>query len=263
MSHIALGAFDSYLHVMLWDKKAKQHMYDQIGFGNHIAPDGRLADADSFALSLKSLGLKKGTRVFMSLKTSECILRFASFPPLTSKELAGALRYNAANLFPLSLENYIVDYTCSLSVTGNTRVLLAAIPKDLVEGYIDIFTDLGLRIERVTIFQDAVAASLHKTGKPDSLLITEMGGKINIAILENGMVWEAADIRSADEDYVSATRPFLRTTRGETIRGVYIACNGDARFSTLIDYLEEQSIPVYICEDRDLWEMSLEGVFYG
>lgn len=120
---------------------------------------------------------------------------FTSFnlPLMTQKEIPDAIKYEAKNYIPLSLSDIVLDWTVikedKNNKIGNTlKVLVIAIPNNIVNQYQEIATMAGLELQTLEAEAFSLVKSLtKKDGKIVS--IVDIGSRTTICnIVENGIL---------------------------------------------------------------------------
>ncbi|MDR3238720.1 MAG: hypothetical protein LBT44_01350 [Clostridiales bacterium] len=89
------------------------------------------------------------------LSTEKTILRFASLPFLSPKELTQAVSFLYEDYFPIPKEQYCFSYRRLEPYTNKTNLLLAAIPLALAEDYASAFQRVGIRLLSIDILESA------------------------------------------------------------------------------------------------------------
>lgn len=149
--------------------------------------------------------------VISALPTFEVFSSMISIPAVEKKEFVNAIRLEAKKVVPRPLDEMILDWKEigaaaasqeSVSdenedqaigkITGSKqlqqkKVLITAAPKDLVDGYLRIFRDAGLKL--VGLETEAIALSRSLIGRdPSVVMIADMGAKTtNLSVVEEGI----------------------------------------------------------------------------
>lgn len=120
---------------------------------------------------------------------------FTSFnlPLMTQKEIPEAIKYEAKNYIPLSLSDIVLDWTIikenKSNKTENTlKVLVIAIPNNIVNQYQEIATMTGLELQTLEAEAFSLVKSLtKKDGKIVS--IVDIGSRTTTCnVVENGVL---------------------------------------------------------------------------
>lgn len=150
--------------------------------------------------------------VVSALPTFAVFSSLISVPTVSDKELPAVIRLEAKKVVPRPIEEMILDWkevgktevaTPSSSpenveeaelgtITGSKdrsqkKILITAAPKELVDSYVNIFKQVGLRL--ASLETEALALSRALIGKdPSVVMVVDMGGKTtNLSIVEEGI----------------------------------------------------------------------------
>lgn len=120
---------------------------------------------------------------------------FTSFnlPSMTQKEIPEAIQYEAKNYIPLSLSDITLDWIIIKENTDNKtksalKVLVTAIPNNIVNQYQEIATMAGLKLQTLEAEAFSLAKSLTKR---DGKIVTiiDIGSRTTTCnIVENGVL---------------------------------------------------------------------------
>ncbi len=171
-------------------------------FGSAEIPQGIIVDSkveDEFALAKiikKALNNVKGKKirdkhVIVSLPEEKSFIDVFKVPRLERKEeLAEAVKFEAANNIPMGIDDVYFDFE-KISSHGAKKkyqeVLIAAIPRVIVDSYLSALAKAGLRVKAMEIECLGVVRSLIKGGvskKP--LLLIDFGGTRTSFMLFSG-----------------------------------------------------------------------------
>lgn len=141
--------------------------------------------------------LKK--RVVFSLESSSMIKREILLPYAKEKDFRKMLLYKIYEDFPINLDEYIVQYRKIEDIYEDgikkARVLTAALPKEIVEVYLTLASQLNLVPLCLESHGSALLKLLHKNVKLNdqpidnkSVLIIDLGDKsIHVNIFDHGI----------------------------------------------------------------------------
>lgn len=155
-----------------------------------------LSDTAAAADLLKKMMVKARTvskRAVSALPVSSVFTSILSVPTTNEKELKDTVANQAKKLIPLPLEEVALDTKIidkterSETAKANTRVLVTAAPKTLVQKYVEIFKTAGL--ELASLETEAFAEIRSLIGKDRStILIVDIGAlRTNVIIVESGV----------------------------------------------------------------------------
>jgi type IV pilus assembly protein PilM len=158
-----------------------------------IMRDGEVTDVDALAEALKTFfhDHKLGKRVRLGVANQRIVVRTLDLPRLDDpKELDAAVRFQAQEHIPMTLDLAVLDYqTLGVVQTDEgerTRVILVAARRDMVERLLSAVRRAGLRPEGIDLSAFAMIRALV-TGvqaEATSVLYVNVGGLTNLAIAE-------------------------------------------------------------------------------
>lgn len=122
-----------------------------------IIEEGFIRDADRFNTAITQLiasGNFQTTEIVVAVNNENVLMRYASFPKIDSDKLRNMVLLQAQEFIPIPIQEMEVDYI----VAGETRddedvpqinVMLIAARRQMLEGYINIFTASKLQIQDI------------------------------------------------------------------------------------------------------------------
>lgn len=117
--------------------------------------------------------------VVASLPEEKAFLQVIQMPIMEEEELAGAVKYEVENYIPLPIEDVYLDFQMVPPVydgLDHLDVLIAALPKEIVDSYVEVLKEVGLRPLALEIESQAIARALVKNQmSPIPLLIIDLG----------------------------------------------------------------------------------------
>lgn len=110
------------------------------------------------AHSIRSQGIRS-SYVVISFPESQCFLRIVPLPRLSAAEISEAIKWEIEANIPLPIADVYYDWQRSADpeMRDHLDVLVAAVPRDLVDSYLRLFSDVGLKTLSCEI--DALALS--------------------------------------------------------------------------------------------------------
>lgn len=171
----------------------------------------RRSEAVSILTSLLAQTKAKSRLVVSALPTFAVFSSLISIPPVGNKELANAIRLEAKKVVPRPIDEMVLDWKeiepakpapeeSSNSMQGieglgtiqtkkeqQRKILITAAPKALVEEYLAIYKEAGLKL--VSLETESFALSRSLIGKdPSVLMVVDMGARTtNLSIIEEGI----------------------------------------------------------------------------
>jgi len=155
--------------------------------------DGEVTDVDALAGALKAFfaANKLGKHVRLGVANQRIVVRTLDLPVLAdAKELDAAVRFQAQEHIPMTLDLAVLDYeTLGLVQTNEgerTRVILVAARRDMVERLLAAVRQAGLRPEGIDLSAFAMIRALDPGAQAEasSVLYVNVGGLTNLAIAE-------------------------------------------------------------------------------
>ncbi len=159
-----------------------------------LVRDGVVVDPGGLARELKELFAEHrfAKRVRVGLATQRTILRVVDLPPLEERDIAAALRMQAAEQIPMPLDRAVMDFqTVGLVDTPagqRLRVIVVVTEREGVERVLDALRRAGLRPVGIDVSIFALIRALRDhedAGRP--VLYAQLGDLANIAIAEAGV----------------------------------------------------------------------------
>ena len=144
--------------------------------------------------------------VIASLPQSQVFVRTIKVPQMNKKDLDSFIKYESAQYIPLPLEEITLGYdvmNLNLKEKDKISVLLVAAKRTIVQKYIDIVKNAGLKVRALEPVSLAMVRSLGEGGGAHSAeLIVEIGSKQTLIVLAyKGFVILTRDIPLGEETF--------------------------------------------------------------
>lgn len=143
--------------------------------------------------ALKSVKGKKikDNKVVVSLPEKKAFLVVIKMPKMSKEELKTAVYFEAENYIPFKIEDVYLDFEIIPSESGysgeNTNVLVAAIPKKIVDSYVSCAKKAGLCSAALEIESQAISRAVIKNNiSPSPVLIVDFGKSRTSFIIYSG-----------------------------------------------------------------------------
>lgn len=155
----------------------------------HTFEDGSIADEDLLVEALQRMADKNGfagSQVATALGGRVLFIREVVFPRMSDKELREAIRWDLEKYVPFSAEQLYFDFW----VVGpgatevEARVLLVAVPKDVVDSLIRVVSRAGLKLVAIDIEPLAVQRTLPAIA--DCMLIDSGASVSQVTLFQKG-----------------------------------------------------------------------------
>ena len=159
-----------------------------------IVKKGEIKNVEKLAGAIKELVAKTqgiSTRyVVASLPEEKSFVRIIQMPKMTVKEIKSAVRFEAENYIPFSIDKVYFDSQIiyPLTVSKNqTDVLIAAFPKKIVDSYVKAIHKAGLiPVSLETESQATIRALIPKQRTKDPVFLIDLGSAGTSFILCSG-----------------------------------------------------------------------------
>lgn len=197
----AFGLDISDLSLKIAKLKKKGKFFQLASFGKFpIKPDiidkGEIKDPEALTGFLKNAlmnvqGEKLKTKyIVASLPEEKAFLEVIKMPIMDEEELASAVRYEAENYIPWPTEEVYLDFQIVEPLYNHLDhldVLIAALPKKIVDPYIEVFKKTGLKPVVLEIESQATARALVKDqASAYPILIIDFGATKTSFIIFSG-----------------------------------------------------------------------------
>lgn len=178
-----------------------------------ISSDAQI-DKDALAITIKKLlrdGSVKSHVVNIALPEANVFTRIIQVPPLSERELASAIKWEAEQYIPLPLEEVMMDFSIvgeSKDDQGNSKldVLLVAAPKGVISRYSQVMDlcDLEVAAMETEIISASRALLPPVMDKPLNVMVINLGAQTtDFSILKAGVI---AFTRSIPTGGIAMTR---------------------------------------------------------
>ena len=127
--------------------------------------DGAIEDEDQLADTLQKMAARNGfagARVAAALGGRNLFIREVNFPRMTEKEMREAIRWDLEKYVPFSPDNLYFDFWIvgSGATEVEVRVLLVAVPKEVVDSVVRLVKKAGLKLVAIDIEPLAIQRTL-------------------------------------------------------------------------------------------------------
>ena len=130
----------------------------EITLSGKVLEGSRISDSQTLAEELENLfdvvG-QKNKQVVTAVPGPNVVIRQLFFPSMSKKELDSAVEWEAQDILPYDLEEVEMDYMESGKVETDegekTRVVLAAVPKDILRDFYEVFSQAGLKLNAIEV----------------------------------------------------------------------------------------------------------------
>lgn len=150
---IDIGALNTVIVVGTWNGKTVQIKKSvKVPTPPECVRDGHITQPDKMVAYIRQVfkdhHIEKG-KVIFSTENIEVIQREIVLPKVSDKELASMIPFEVESHFPIKTEDYCLEHQILEEFTEDgikkIRVLVAAMPRDIVENYLFLSEELGLK----------------------------------------------------------------------------------------------------------------------
>lgn len=142
------------------------------------------------------LAKAEGNSCNVSIVESQAVTRLVQMPNLTDKELSSAINWEADKYIPLPLKEVnlqykvVTRYPVGDDKGGKMDVLLVAAPKRVVEKYLQVVKDAGLKMAAIETESAALARALSR-GVEAGLVLVSFGSVSTevVAVREGNVIF--------------------------------------------------------------------------
>lgn len=163
--------------------------------------------------------------VVLSLPEEKSFSQVIQMPRMTSEELVSAVPFEAENYIPIPIEKVYLDFEkmpAADKVQGHTSVLINAVPKLIVDAYVECFKEAGLVPYALEVESQAITRALVKRGSVNPpLIIIDFGvANTDLIIFLNGGIRFTCSIPISSSQLTQAIADTFKVsvTRAEKIK---------------------------------------------
>lgn len=140
-------------------------------------------------------------RTALCINSLKKIVRTRDLPLTHLKELEGIVRYEAEQFLPYGIDQFYIDFRVigpgTLIIENNekekqsiegVKVMIAALPKEIMDPYMQLLDSTGLKLVSVTLHTDSMYSLVkqHLSAQQSSSVICDIGsGSVNTVLFEN------------------------------------------------------------------------------
>jgi len=171
--------------------------YGNIGLPGGCISEGIIYDPETMVKYVKRLcdnpkyGKITGKRVSAAIPEAYIFTRVLELPLMGNKELEEAVKYDAEQYIPISLNDLYLDYqVLGNALSGKKEVLdvcMVATPKTIVDSYLKVFDSLNWEVDTIETNLSSIArAVIPQKEKEEIIVILDIGGqRTNLAVFDH------------------------------------------------------------------------------
>lgn len=156
-------------------------------------------------------------KVVFSLPDFATFFTTFELPPMSKKEIANAIGFEARKYIPLPLSELVLDWQLmnKESLKENNKVLVMAVPKVIVEQYKTIAEQAGLELTALEAEAMALKRAVIKENDPPTCLLEVGFQSTNINIVDEGFMKMSFSFDMAGKDLTYSLSQTLNIPAGE------------------------------------------------
>ena len=157
--------------------------------------DGIIRDSDRIAGAIKSelqgAGISNKNVIFV-LNSTKIVNREVTIPAVPEKKVEGIIRANAADYFPVNVEDYIVSNSVLETITAEDgtkqmRVMAVAAPTNMVSSYYDLASKCGLKVVALDYIGNSMLQLIKtQTTATSTTMVIQLGGDSTVLNIVQG-----------------------------------------------------------------------------
>ena len=203
-------------------KPAKVVGYGTITFDKKAIQDGVVIDPEIIAKATQELfkrhliGDITSRRVAITIPAYRTFTRSIQLPPLKPKELENAVTLEAEQYIPLSLEELYLDYQQIGRVKDQLEVLAVAVPKKIVDSYLELASILGLEVVLIETTMGASARLFAQDSQSDvPTVIIDFGSLSSDVSIYDKNILTASTVPGGGQVFTNSIQDKLKVTHEE------------------------------------------------
>ncbi len=230
--------------------------------------DNSLMDTTSIVETIKSLVKSldiKAKDAVCSISGNSVIIRKISLPAMTPDELEDQIAWEAEQYIPFDINDVNLDFEIldtDLSASGKMTVLLVASKKEIINEYVAVFNEAGMKLVVVDVDSFAIQNAYELNYIPDPgdvVALVNIGASImNLNVVKDGISLFTRDVQMGGNLYTEEIlRQFsLSSQEAERIK-VTLDFHDKERLKETITRINE-TVAIEINRSLDFYNSSAE-----
>lgn len=147
-----------YVRLAKKTKDIEKHFFLPLEPG--VMEENQIRDRDALYTQLKTAVSNerlKGTEVFLSVPPSQMVIRKLSVPTTNSKQLEQFIQLEVETGLHLPFEHPVYDSVVTSMGDEQTEILIFATPREVIQTYVDVVEEAGLKVAGVEISGTALS----------------------------------------------------------------------------------------------------------
>lgn len=167
---------------------------------------------------LKEMKIKRGN-LYLTISSNKTIVRNREFPAVKLKELDEIVRYETEQFLPYDADSFFIDYKVLSRVQTDesdlVKVMIAAIPKEIVNDYLEVFKRMKFHLSRVNISTNSICElfSGSGVGKEENVMVVDVGHRfLRLNLFQDCSYYAHIVSEVGVQDVVNGYSRFMKTT---------------------------------------------------
>jgi type IV pilus assembly protein PilM len=255
--------------VKLVQLKEQKGVYSLVNIGIVPLPseaivDNTLMDTSSIVEGIKSLvkGLAiRATDAACSISGNSVIIRKIGFPSMTSEELEDQIQWEAEQYIPFDINDVNIDFQIispDEHDPSRMNVLLVASKKDIINDYVAVFGEAGLRLTVVDVDSFAVQNCFdtnYEVDPEEIIALVNIGASImNLNIVKGGTSLFTRDVQMGGNLYTEEIQKRLSIS-GEEAEKIKVSGQHRERLADIVGRIND-TISMEIHRSLDFYNSS-------
>jgi len=204
-------------------EKISLYSYGRENIPEGLIVDGEIKNEEEAAKFIKKTLLRakpnpiKSKLVIYSIPEPKGFIRVVKISHSQKDDIEQAIKYEAEQLFPVDINESYLDWQIISSENDKINVIVAVVPKPLVDSYSSVMAMAGLKPIAAEIESIAITRSLIKENQSSRpILIIDLGrDRTSFIIFKNPAVQFTASIPICGEEFTKAISENLGISKGK------------------------------------------------
>jgi type IV pilus assembly protein PilM len=211
--------------------------------------DNTLMDSSSIVETVRNLleSLQvKAKEAVCSISGNAVIIRKISLPVMPAEELEDQIHWEAEQYIPFDINDVNVDFQIlspDEQDLSKMNVLLVASKKDIINDYLTVFAEAGLKLVVVDVDSFAVQNAFEANYDPDNevVALVNLGASImNLNIIRGGVSLFTRDVQMGGSLYTEEIQKQLSLNSDQAeMKKIMAGTSGDARLIEILQRVNE------------------------
>jgi type IV pilus assembly protein PilM len=211
--------------------------------------DNTLMDSSSIVETVRNLLASlqvKAKEAVCSISGNAVIIRKISLPVMPAEELEDQIHWEAEQYIPFDINDVNVDFQIlspDEQDLSKMNVLLVASKKDIINDYLTVFAEAGLKLVVVDVDSFAVQNAFEANYDPDNevVALVNLGASImNLNIVRGGVSLFTRDVQMGGSLYTEEIQKQLSLNSDQAeMKKVMAGKSGDARLIEILQRVNE------------------------